>query len=85
MSSLGSRRKGQRVEYLIAKLIGAKKVSRAWAAGHDLELVAGDRVLKLEVKARAGGACQYTRIVCAAVRLWRDQRRPVVTEVRVER
>jgi hypothetical protein len=53
--SARSRRKGARTELAMAKLIGARKVSRAYQAGHDLELDLGDRVLKLEVKARNGG------------------------------
>src|SRR6516162_9455195 len=52
----GSRRKGARVELAIAKLIGARKVSRAYQAGHDLELLLGDdRILRVECKARADG------------------------------
>jgi hypothetical protein len=50
-----SRDKGARTERAIAKLIGARKISRAWQAGHDLELDLGDRVLRLEVKARSDG------------------------------
>jgi hypothetical protein len=56
MSGLRSRRKGARVELAIAKLIGARKVSRAYQAGHDLELLLGeDRMLRIECKARADG------------------------------
>ena len=56
MSGLRSRRKGVRVELAIAKLIGARKVSRAYQAGHDLELPLGDdRMLRIECKARADG------------------------------
>jgi hypothetical protein len=56
MSGLHSRRKGARVELAIAKLIGARKVSRAYQAGHDLELLlADDRMLRIERKARAAG------------------------------
>jgi hypothetical protein len=56
MSGLPSRRKGVRVELAIAKLIGARKVSRAYQAGHDLELALGDdRMLRIECKARADG------------------------------
>ena len=56
MSGLHSRRKGARVELAIAKLIGARKVSRAYQAGHDLELLLGeDRLLRIEVKCRAAG------------------------------
>ena len=56
MSGLRSRRKGVRVELAIAKLIGARKVSRAYQAGHDLELLLGDdRMLRVECKARADG------------------------------
>lgn len=55
MSGLRSRRKGVRVE-LSAKLIGGRKVSRAYQAGHDLELLLGDdRLLRIECKARADG------------------------------
>jgi hypothetical protein len=54
MSGLRSRRKGVRVELAIAKLIGARKVSRAYQAGHDRELPLGDdRTLRIECKARA--------------------------------
>jgi hypothetical protein len=56
MSGLRSRRKGVRIELAIAKLIGARKVSRAYQAGHDLELALGDdRTLRIECKARADG------------------------------
>jgi hypothetical protein len=56
VSGLHSRRKGARVELAIAKLIGARKVSRAYQAGHDLELLLGeDRLLRIECKARAAG------------------------------
>jgi hypothetical protein len=56
MSGRRSRDKGARVEREIAKLIGARKVSRAYQAGHDLELPLGDdRILRIEVKARADG------------------------------
>jgi hypothetical protein len=56
---LRSRRKGVRVELAIAKLIGARKVSRAYQAGHDLELpLGGDRVVRIECKARAAGFSQ---------------------------
>jgi hypothetical protein len=55
MSGRRSREKGARTERSIAKLIGARKVSRTWQAGHDLELDLGNRVLKLEVKARSDG------------------------------
>jgi hypothetical protein len=56
MSGLRSRKKGVRVELAIAKLIGARKVSRAYQAGHDLELPLGDdRILRIECKARADG------------------------------
>jgi hypothetical protein len=40
----------------MAKLIGARKVSRAYQAGHDLELLLGDdRMLRIECKARTDG------------------------------
>jgi hypothetical protein len=56
MSGLRSRRKGIRVELAIARLIGARKVSRAYEAGHDLELPLGEnRMLPIECKARAAG------------------------------
>ena len=56
MSGLRSRRKDARVELAVAKLIGARKVSRAYQAGHDLELLLGeDRMLRIECKARADG------------------------------
>jgi len=45
-----------RVELAIAKLIGARKVSRAYQGGHDLELpLSDDRMLRIECKARAEG------------------------------
>jgi hypothetical protein len=51
-----SRHKGNRVELAMAKLLGAKKVSRAYQAGHDLELLLGDdRMLRIGCKARADG------------------------------
>ena len=53
MSGLSSRRKGVRVELATAKLVGARKISRAYQAGHDLELLLGDdRILRIECKAR---------------------------------
>ena len=55
MSGRRSRDKGARTERAVAKLIGARKVSRAWMSGHDLELEVGDRVLAIEVKCRAAG------------------------------
>jgi hypothetical protein len=56
VSGLLSRRQGVRVELAIAKLIGAWKVSRAYQAGHDLELaLGGNRMLRIECKARADG------------------------------
>jgi hypothetical protein len=56
MSGHHSRRKGAHVELAIAKLIGARKVSSAYQAGHDLELPLGDgRMLRIECKARADG------------------------------
>jgi hypothetical protein len=56
VSGLHSRRKGARVELAIAKLIGARKVSRAYQAGHDLEVALGEgRMLRIECKARADG------------------------------
>jgi hypothetical protein len=40
----------------MAKLLGARKVTRAYQAGHDLELTLGDeRVLRIECKARGDG------------------------------
>jgi hypothetical protein len=53
MSGLRSSNKGVRVELAIAKLIGARKVSSAYQAGHDLELPLGDDLLRIECKARA--------------------------------
>ena len=54
MSGLRSRRNG--VELAIAKLIGARKVSRAYQAGHDLKLPLGeDRMLRIECRARPDG------------------------------
>jgi hypothetical protein len=56
VSGLHSRRKGARVELAIAELTGARKVSRAYQAGYDLELLLGDdRMLRIECKARADG------------------------------
>jgi hypothetical protein len=56
MSGIRSRRKGGRVELEIAKLIVARKVSRAYQAGNDLELPLGaDRMLRIDRKARATG------------------------------
>jgi hypothetical protein len=56
MSGLHSRRKRNRVELAIAELIGARIVSRAYQAGHDLEPAIGeDRILRIECKARADG------------------------------
>jgi hypothetical protein len=56
MSGHHSRRKGARVELAIAKLIGGRKVSRAYQAGHDLELQLGnDRLVRIECKARGDG------------------------------
>jgi hypothetical protein len=56
MTGLRSLRKGVRVELAIAKLIDARKVSRAYQAGHDLELPLGeDRMLPIECKAGADG------------------------------
>jgi hypothetical protein len=67
MSGLRPRRKGVRVELAIAKLIGARKVSRAYQAGHDLELLlSDDRMLRIECKARADGFRQLYD--------WLDQR-----------
>jgi hypothetical protein len=67
MSGLRSRRNGVRVELAIAKLIGARKVSRAYQAGHDLELLlGGDRMLRIECKARSAGFKQLYD--------WLDQR-----------
>ncbi len=67
MSGLRSRRKGVRVELAIAKLIGARRVSRAYQAGHDLELPLGDdRMLRIECKARADGFSTLYR--------WLDER-----------
>ena len=71
MSGLHSRRKGVRVELAIAKLIGARKVSRAYQAGHDLELLlADDRMLRIERKARAAGFRQPYD--------WLDERDPLI-------
>jgi hypothetical protein len=60
MSGHHSRRKGARVELAIAKFIGARKVSSAYQAGHELELPLGDdRMLWSECKARADGFSQF--------------------------
>ena len=81
MSGLRSRGKGVRVELAIAKLIGARKVSRAYQAGHDLELPLGDdRMLRIECKARAdrfrecttgstSATCSSSRVI-AGSRWW---------------
>ena len=67
MSGLRSRRKGVRVELAIAKHIGARRISRAYKAGHDLELPLGDdRMLRIECKARADGFSALYR--------WLDER-----------
>jgi hypothetical protein len=55
MSGRRSRDNGARTERAVAKLIGARKVSRAYQAGHDLELDVDGRVLRIECKARADG------------------------------
>jgi hypothetical protein len=80
MSGLPSRRKGVRVELAIAKLIGARKVSRAYQAGHDLELPLGDDLLRIECKVRAAGfrqlydwLCQRDLLIVKA-----DRREPLV-------
>jgi hypothetical protein len=73
MSGLRSRRKGARVELAIATLIGAKKVSRAYQAGHDLELALGeDRMLRVECKARADGFRELYS--------WLNQRDPLIVK-----
>ena len=67
MSGLRSRRKGVRVKLAIAKLIGARRVSSTYKAGHDLELPLGDdRMLRIECKARADG---FRALYC-----WLDER-----------
>ena len=67
MSGLHSRRKGARVELAIAKAIGARKISRTYQAGRDLELPLGDdRMLRIECKARADGFSALYR--------WLDER-----------
>jgi Holliday junction resolvase len=56
-----SRDKGARSERAIARLLQAQsfaatKISRAYQAGHDRELLLGDdRMLRIECKARANG------------------------------
>jgi hypothetical protein len=73
MSGLRSRRKGVRVELAIAKLIGARRVTRAYQAGHDLELPLGDdRRLRIECKARADGFSALYR--------WLDERDPLIVK-----
>jgi hypothetical protein len=59
MSGIRCRRKGVRVELTIAKLSVARKFSRAYQAGNDLEPPLGaDRMLRIECKARATGFVQ---------------------------
>ena len=80
MSGLHSRRKGARVELAIAKLIGARKVSRAYQAGHDLELPLGDDLLRIECKARADGFGELYRWIdpVDALIIKRDRCEPLV-------
>jgi hypothetical protein len=81
MSGLHSRRKGVRVELAIAKLIGARKVSRTYQAGHDLELPLGDdRMLRIECKARADGFGELYRWIdpVDALIIKRDRCEPLV-------
>jgi hypothetical protein len=58
MSGNRSRRKGATSELLtrdllIAAGLSARKISRAYQPSHDLEVQAGDRMLRLEVKSRS--------------------------------
>jgi hypothetical protein len=80
MSGLRSRRKGVRVELAIAKLPGARKVSRAYQAGHDLELLLGDDLLRIECKARADGFGELYRWIdpVDALIIKRDRCEPLV-------
>jgi hypothetical protein len=61
MSGKFSRAKGARGERAIAHLLQARgfaatKISRAYQAGHDLELqLGGGRMMRIEVKCRATG------------------------------
>jgi hypothetical protein len=56
MSGQRSRRTGVRAELAIAKLLGARKVSSACRAGHDLELaIDDDQMLWIEGGVRAAG------------------------------
>jgi hypothetical protein len=60
MSGHHSRRKGARIELAIAKLIGARKVSRAYQVGHDPEPQLGDdRTPRIECRARADRFRQF--------------------------
>jgi hypothetical protein len=38
---------------LMRSNFAARKVSRAWVSGHDLELETGDHTLRIEVKERS--------------------------------
>jgi hypothetical protein len=80
MSGLRSRSKGVRTERTIAKMIGAQKVSRAYAAGHDLEFMFGHRSLRIECKARADGFRElYSWLeACDALIVKADRREPLV-------
>jgi hypothetical protein len=80
MSGRRSRSKGVRTERTIAKMIGAQKVSRAYAAGHDLELKFGDRLLRIECKARADGFRElYSWLdACDALIVKADRQKPLV-------
>jgi Holliday junction resolvase len=60
MSGRRSREKGARTERAIAKVLQANgfvavKISRAYQAGHDIDLSLGGHALCVEVKARADG------------------------------
>jgi hypothetical protein len=85
MSGLRSRRKGVRVELAIAKLIGARKVSRAYQAGHDLELLLGDdRMLRIECKARADDFRQlYDRLNQRDVLIVKADRQELLVDMRL--
>jgi hypothetical protein len=84
MSGLRSRRKGLRAEYqtrdlLTAAGLPARKVSGAYRPGHDLEVQVGDRMLKLEVKARSDFSTLHRWLDGAdALVLRADRRAPLV-------
>jgi hypothetical protein len=89
VSGLKSRRKGSRVELEIAHAlqahgIPARKISRMYQRGHDLEAVVGGRTLKLEVKSRARGlATIYTWLGSNDVLIVKADRQPALIVCRL--